>query len=81
MWIRIRNTGWSSQNLGSGSYFFSFGSVKVENVFLLHIYLFLLQDGYGVSLAFSCLLDVVRSISLIIASDTTSQTKEKENQV
>jgi hypothetical protein len=42
-----------------------------------------MQEGYGVSLAFSCLLDVVRSISLIIANNTQPVTdeKNKENQV
>lgn len=30
-----------------------------------------LQDGYGVSLAFSCLLDIIRSIGLIVDNDQT----------
>ena len=31
-----------------------------------------LPEGYGVSLAFSCLLDIIRSISLIIDHDKTN---------
>jgi len=36
-----------------------------------------MSDGYGVSLAYSCLLDVVRSVSLVIDTDpsTTTQTE------
>ncbi len=33
-----------------------------------------IQDGYGVSLAFSCLLDIIRSVGLIIDQ---SQPEEK----
>lgn len=29
-----------------------------------------IPDGYGISIAYACLLDIIRSISLLVATET-----------